>query len=211
MTTSDLSALPQSQFPYETKWNDVCGLKILSLKDLDQTIDLYFKDYEKSQSEWLFDLCPYFGVIWPASVALTKYLALHSPAEKSVLELGCGLAIPSLYLAKQGISVRATDFHPDVPWFLQQNLRENSVSLALAVQRWRELAVTEELIIGSDILYDRQQVTELLDLLQQNHWRRAIFVDPGRAYWERFVQEAKKNFQVREFLFESCFFCEISH
>jgi predicted nicotinamide N-methyase len=210
MTNSDFPLGVHSQFPYETKWNEVCGLKILSLKDLDQTIDLYFKDYETTQAEWLFDLCPYFGVIWPSTVALTKYLAEHHPQERSVLELGCGLAIPSLYLGKQGISVRATDFHPDVPFFLQQNMRENSVSVSLAVVRWSELTVSEELIIGSDILYDREQVGELLNLLKRSKWRRAIFVDPGRAYWERFVLEAKKDFPVKEFLFASSFFCEIS-
>lgn len=198
-----------SRFPYETKWNEVCGLKILSLKDFDQTIDLYFKDYEDSRDERLFDLCPYFGVVWPASVALTKYLEKNFPPEIKVLEIGCGLAIPSIFLAKSGKSVTAMDFHPDVPFFFEKNKNQNSVNLELEIGPWQSLQVECELLIGSDILYDRKQVDQLIHLLQRGEWRRAIFVDPGRSYWERFVQEAKKCFPVREFLFESCFFCEV--
>lgn len=199
-----------SRFPYETKWNDVCGLTILSLKDLNETIDLYFKDYEDSRDERLFDLCPYFGVVWPSSVALTKYLEKNPPQETTILEIGCGLAIPSIYLAKNGKSVTAMDFHPDVPFFFEKNKHQNAVELRLEISPWQSFDVKHDLMIGSDILYDRNQVDQLIQLLQRGNWKRAIFVDPGRSYWERFVQEAKKYFTAREFLFESCFFCEVT-
>lgn len=200
-----------SKFPYETKWNEVCGLQILSLKDLDQTIDLYFKDYEDSRDERLFDLCPYFGVVWPSSVALTKYLEKNFPPESTILELGCGLAIPSIYLAKKGKTVLATDFHPDVPFFLHENKNRNAVDLQLEIGHWQNFQANQELLIGSDILYDRDQVDQLIELLKRSNWKRAILVDPGRSYWDRFLLEAKKHFFVKEFLFESCFFCEISN
>jgi predicted nicotinamide N-methyase len=199
------------QFPYETKWSEVEELQILSLKSLDDTIDVYFKEYERTNEEWLFDLCPYFGVIWPASVALTKYLKKNLPsiAAKSVLELGCGLAIPSLYLAKNGFSVTATDFHPDVPYFLLENQKKNQIEIQFQVSRWRDLSINAELLLGSDILYDKNQVNELLQLLERTSWKLAIISDPGRPYWERFIEEAKKKFVVREFLYENCFFCEL--
>jgi predicted nicotinamide N-methyase len=199
------------QFPYETKWNEVEDLQILSLKSLDDTIDVYFKEYERSQEEWLFDLCPYFGVIWPASLALTKYLKENflPRKEKTVLELGCGLAIPSLYLAKKGFSVTATDFHPDVPFFLFENQRKNQVEIQFRVSRWRDLRINAELLIGSDILYDKNQVDELLQLLERTQWEMTIISDPGRPYWDRFIEEAKKRFVVREFLYQNCFFCEL--
>ena len=99
-------------------------LEVECLRSLDDTIDAFFAEYERTNRAELFEgLCPYFGVPWPAGLALAKLI--DEEAEKwrgrEVLEIGCGLALPSLVLSRAGALVTATDLHPDVPHFLDRN------------------------------------------------------------------------------------------
>lgn len=208
-------------FPYETKISEIdCGgkpLQVESLKSLDETIDLFFADYEKTGRVELFaDLCPYFGVPWPAGNALAAHVYKRASdwQGKKVLELGCGLALPSLVLARTGIEVMATDLHPDVPEFLKRNIEHNGVSaLNFCALDWRELKNEErfDVILASDVLYDRVQPEQLFDFLQKHLHSGAEFIltDPGRPYFDRFLLLMKENFQVEERLESGIFFLHV--
>ena len=73
-----------------------------------------------------------FGVMWPSSVLLadlmTDRIEALSSSHASVLELGCGLAVPSLTLAARNINVTASDMHPLAARFLHENCLANGVS-----------------------------------------------------------------------------------
>lgn len=137
------------------------------LKDLDQTIDQLFQLLnEENCPELLNPLCPFFGVPWPAGMALSGWLfeqeQNRSLPAGALLELGCGLALPSLvaaFLLKR--PVLATDFHPAVPWFLEKNceawehefppliasqLGEASRNLQFHPGAWRETGTTLQAI-----------------------------------------------------------------
>lgn len=171
------------------------SLAIERLASLDETIDSFFKEYERTGRAELFEgLCPYFGVPWPAGKVLAEIL--EGEGEKwrgqEVLELGCGLALPALVLAKQRALVTATDLHPDVPIFLERNRERNKISgpdfLFLDWRLSRSLPPAS-LVIGSDIVYDRAQPEQLVEFLKSfTSWREALFTDPGRPYWDRFVE-----------------------
>src|SRR5688500_8682711 len=93
-------------------------LRLECLEDLNQTIDDLFEELRRrGQPELLDRYCPYFGTVWPSARALAQVLALRGESLRgaSVLELGCGLALPSLLAAKLGAEVVASDGHPDVP------------------------------------------------------------------------------------------------
>ena len=71
-----------------------------AIRSLDEAIDQVCEVLtdEEQKDPFAEDLCPYFGILWPAAEALSIYLNEH-PAlikNKSVLELGCGLGYPSL-------------------------------------------------------------------------------------------------------------------
>src|SRR5688500_15138002 len=104
-------------------------LTFTCLESLDATIDRIFEVLSREgRGELLKELCPYFGCIWPAARVLTRALLEAGEARlmgRSLLELGCGLAMPSFVAARLGAQVTATDCHPDVPEFLAINMRQN--------------------------------------------------------------------------------------
>ncbi|RZA06538.1 MAG: hypothetical protein EOP11_10085 [Proteobacteria bacterium] len=197
-------------FAYETIVEEIRlgshALEIEKLKSLDETIDGFFALYEKTGREELFeDLCPYFGVPWPAGTALAHYVAERAAAwpGKKVLELACGLALPTLVLAKiltgQEASFVATDLHPDVPEFFRRNLARNNLRASYRALDWRKERGEADIILGSDLLYDRHQPPALLRFLAESTWEEVILSDPQRPYWDAFVGDVKKEFRAEEF------------
>jgi predicted nicotinamide N-methyase len=175
-------------------------LRIEALASLDQTIDLLFEELKRTGDERLLeDLCPYFGKVWPAARGLAEHLALHPLEGRTLLEVGCGLALPSLLAARKGARVVATDFHPDVPAFLELNLKANALTPAQLEYRaldWRKPgALTEpfEWIVGSDILYEKQhalEVAQALDALA-TEGTQIVVADPGRSYLQAYESQMR--------------------
>lgn len=183
-------------------------LTIESLRDLNETIDGLFEALKvavrpEDQERIFNDLCPYFGVVWPAARGLSEALAerLGEFVGKRVLEIGCGLALPSFVASLAGAAeVIATDVHIEVPGFLERNLELNS----LARVTYRELDWIRsegdfgaaDWIIGSDILYERQHPEHVAQVLAQGlsalPGTRALIADPGRPYLQAFVDEMKR-------------------
>ena len=145
-------------------------------------------------------LTPYFGTLWPSARGLARWLGEHPTwlRGQTVLELGCGLALPSLVAARLGARVVALDCHPDVPGFLARNAALSQVEIAVLQIDWREplqLAALQrelgdiDLIVGSDLIYEAELATSLpvaLDLLCRPG-ARALLADPGRPHLQTTV------------------------
>lgn len=204
-------------FPYKTKIELLAlgpaSLEITRLSSLDETIDEFFKEYEKTGDTELFaSLCPYFGEPWPAGVALARYCGEQAARWNgaSILEVGCGLALPSLVLAKLGLSrLTATDLHPDVPVFLRENCRLNSVNVNYEFLDWQGEGKRAQVILGSDLCYDRESAPALVDFLAKAEWNEAVIADPGRPYWDSFLKRAKEKWETEEFLRDGIFFARL--
>lgn len=179
------------------------------MEDIDATIDELFEVYSREGRTDLFEeMCPYFGTLWAAGRVLTeqlpKYLARIEERGESlkgsrILEVGCGLALPSLYLEKRGLTVEATDLHPDVPAFLKSNRERNGLKGPRFVELdWRKDLESEtrwDLILASDVLYDKTQPASLLDFLLKAvvPGGSVLVADPGRSYFEGFLLEASRH------------------
>lgn len=192
-------------------------LKLETLDDLDAAIDQLTRSITQASgvtaSGAVAEMCPHFGVVWPAAIALAEHLAerlsssagvIKSPLD--ILELGCGLAIPSMIARRHGCGrVVATDRHPLVELFLKRNVAANGLdSIEYRHLDWRKSRLRDgeaspvgrfDLVIGSDLLYEPWQPAHLAEMLPTLlvPGGEALIADPGRRYVDAFVSllEAK--------------------
>jgi predicted nicotinamide N-methyase len=167
-----------------------------TIRDLDEAIDMVCEALtpEEQKDPFAEDLCPYFGILWPAAEALGEYLFEHPELiqEKKVLELGCGLGYPSLVAAHLEARVLATDFHPDVEDYFLRNCRHSSVEASYRRLNWRESSEEVggfEVVMGSDVLYESKHPSEVAQGLIRFLSPGGVILlsDPGRAYLQPFV------------------------
>lgn len=163
---------------------------------------------------WFEDLCPMFGVIWPAARALADRVAGEDLRGRSVLELGCGLALPSLVAAAGGARVVATDQHPHTALFLTENLDRNGLAVDFASFDWRgdvPPGVVErgfDRVIASDVLYTREMpalVAAAFDRFVADDGV-GVLADPGRPWLQDFADAARgRGFEVEVDVTEETF------
>jgi predicted nicotinamide N-methyase len=202
--------LKAAQFEYDViRKEEILGEELFfieRLADLDRTIDLLFDRVKSEENPTLLeDLCPYFGVVWASARGLCDWLGENKTVHwkmQRVLEVGCGLALPSLLLRRKGARTTAMDFHPDVRFFLNRNLELNSLSdLAFHESDWTQAQAAGgvgegafDWVIGSDVLYEKQHPSRLAPALVR--WvrpgGRIVIADPGRPYLQAFVDEMKR-------------------
>jgi predicted nicotinamide N-methyase len=149
---------------------------------------------------------PYWAVPWPSGLALARTVAADPPARGTrVLELGCGLALPSVVAARAGADVLATDASTDAAVFAAHNMALNETEGEVRPADWREVAddLAHDpfpLVLAADVLYLRENVDSLLRLLPRlvapggEIW----LADPHRAGTEEFLPVAKRLWRVEE-------------
>lgn len=204
-------------------------LAIETLRNIDETIESLASALAKGSTELhlashlrthetefnLEALAPYFGVLWPAAVALADFLAAKTIATNAkVLEMGAGLGLPSLVLAKTSQTrderhpILVTDLHPDVETFLQMNARNNQVESQIRFLSWdwrnapqsTDWQNTFDVIIASDVIYEFDLITPLLKAIQ--HCLKpdglAWIADPGRIFMSDFEKIcAQFGFEIK--------------
>lgn len=147
---------------------------------------------------------PYWAVPWPSGNALARAVAADPPARGTrVLELGCGLGLPSVAAARAGASVLATDGSPDAAVFAAHNLALNEAEGEVLPADWRAAAeqlasAPFKLVLAADVLYLRENVDSLLRLLPRviAPDGEAWIADPGRAGTEEFLPTIRRLFEL---------------
>lgn len=146
-----------------------------------------------------------FGQLWPASRVLAQAMHVIDVVGKRVLELGCGLGLSSLVLQRRGADILASDHHPLAESFLRHNAEANGIAMpAFLTLDWAATAVglgRFDLIIGSDVLYERNHVALLAALVDRhaNAAAEIVVADPGRGERARFTGAMRdRGFGVAE-------------
>ncbi|MBO0613558.1 MAG: hypothetical protein RL122_540 [Pseudomonadota bacterium] len=128
-----------------------------------------------------------FGVVWPSSLVLAHHVCDYQTDGKRILEIGCGMALSSLLLNHQHADITATDYHPEVAFFLQRNTLLNHGAV-IPFERADWAAETNtlgqfDLIIGSDLLYEDQHIKQLAGFIEKcaKPTCEVIIIDPGRG------------------------------
>jgi predicted nicotinamide N-methyase len=149
--------------------------------------------------EWA-PLVPYWSVLWRSGVALAREVDGEALAGLRVVELGCGLALPSIAAARGGAVALATDGCAEALALAARNARANGLHIETAVTDWKrpdELAdrAPFDLVLAADVLYERTAVAALLSLLPRLA-PAAWLADPGRPAAGAFLKEASRRWAV---------------
>jgi predicted nicotinamide N-methyase len=159
-------------------------------------------------------IAPYWAVLWRSGVALAREVEGERLSGLRVVELGCGLAVPSIAAARGGASVLATDVSREALALAKRNARANGVQIATAAIDWakRDAAAPSgpldatsadvlarhgpfDLVLAADVLYKRDAVAPLLALLPRLA-PEALLADPGRPAAGAFLEQASRRWPV---------------
>ena len=149
--------------------------------------------------EWA-PIAPYWAVLWRSGVALARELAGLPLGGRRVVELGCGLAVPSLAAARAGATVLATDSDAEALELVARNARANGVPVETMRIDWTEPGALVarapfDLVLASDVLYERHAVAPLLALLPKLA-PEAWVADPGRPAAGAFLDQERRRAHV---------------
>lgn len=135
---------------------------------------------------------PYWAELWPSALALSSHLAAMSLRGERVLELGCGMGLTTVAIARAGGVPIAVDYDPDAVRFARRNLDEDGGRGLVARMDWNSLGLGTAFsyVVGADILYERAELPRLSELLSRYLTRggEAILAEPGRELARGFFQ-----------------------
>jgi len=184
--------LPDVRYRYQTRELGGIAIHIRTLWDQQQ-----FSDDTGaaallgiSSAAW-----PLFGLIWASGEVLARLMVTHNIAGRRILEVGCGIGLASLVLNQRMADITATDIHPEAGRFILENTRINQDRPIPFVRTGWSDAVSElgrfDLIIGSDLLYERAHVIPLAGFIHQHAGDRCevLLVDPGRGHHAAFSRK----------------------
>ncbi len=167
-------------------------IHVRTLRDIQQYFDMdgIAEKLGISSATW-----PLFGVIWDSSIVLAHYIFDFEILGKRILEVGCGIGLSSLLLNHRFADITATDYHPEAEQFLIENVKLNKgKEIPFYRTGWGDdnyCLGKFDLIIGSDLLYERDHVELLSNFIYQHSKPlcEVILVDPGRGNHARFSKK----------------------
>jgi predicted nicotinamide N-methyase len=144
---------------------------------------------------------PYWASLWPVAVFLAEEILARSFAPNlKTIEIACGLGLAGMAAAKKRLDVLFTDYDANAVKFAKKNCALNDIqnaSFALLDIR-SPIEQTFDLIIVSDLIYERRNVEPLVSLLERMLAKNGIALvsDQGRPYQENFLALLRvKGFQ----------------
>ena len=114
---------------------------------------------------------PYWAKVWPSAIALHNVLQTHPILirDKTVLELGAGIGLPSLIMASEAKTIQVSDYDLEAVELLRKNIAHLQLQNVQALQiDWNDLPenINPEVIILSDVNYDPIQFETLTKLIE---------------------------------------------
>ncbi len=187
--TAPSASPPPLRLRYHTLEIGEHDIHLRTLRDRQQYLD---RDAEAEKLGISAASWPLFGVVWDSAIVLADYMLDFDIKGKRILEVGCGIGLSSLMLNLRLADITATDQHPEAGNFLAENVKLNhGRDIPFIRAGWADAASSLgkfDLIIGSDLLYEPDQVEQLAGFIQEHAKPHCsiILVDPGRGLHARF-------------------------
>ena len=143
----------------------------------------------------------FYGEVWPAAFQLCHSLLDISLENKKTIELGCGLAIPSIIASIKGAQASACDHNPDAQELVIKNSQHNHTEVAFHCIDWTRnyhLKPEYDLLMASDILYRPEQFSHIVRMFESlsKEDSTILVTDPGRVKREDFVGMMNHRFKL---------------
>ena len=143
---------------------------------------------------------PYWAELWKSGVALAAVVAERDLRGQRVVELGCGLGLPSVAAALVGGVALATDWAPEALEVTRRNAERNGVAVETLLVDWSQPdALIErapfDLVLCADVLSEPRNVDALLELLPRLG-REVLLGEPGRPPAARFFERAERRWDI---------------
>ncbi len=158
-------------YPVRVRLFEIAGttLELLGPDNYEELIDDPRVAERFARDEFL----PYWAEFWPACLLLANEVARWPrasgpPAAHRVLELGCGLGLPSLVAASLGYSVIASDYDDDALAFVAASFARNGLAqpeLRYLDWRCRYPDLVLDRIIAAEVLYEARSVEPIAQFL----------------------------------------------
>ncbi len=140
---------------------------------------------------------PFGLLLWESAPALAADLAENAEivTGKSLLELGAGVGLPGIVARAHGAAaVRQTDHISEALTLCRANAETNGVDgIELALANWDAWtdARSYDVIIGSDVIYERSAHAPLAAILECNlaPGGRVLLADQGRMDTPKFLDD----------------------
>jgi predicted nicotinamide N-methyase len=147
--------------------------------DLDALIDV--EAFERDER------IPYWANVWESALVLAEEIAGMEPGGRSLIELGCGLALPAIVACRRGFRAVASDYEDDALEGVRYNANRNGAEgLETLLLDWRRLPddlPMFDLVVAADVLYEKHHAEALAAVVARTLAPNgtALVADPGRA------------------------------
>lgn len=139
---------------------------------------------------------PYWMDLWPSAIALSNFILNNAELfkGKNSIEIGAGLAMPSIVAAEYCKTVWITDYLEDALLFAQKNAALNAITNVIYHQLdWRNVDIHQkfDVVLASDIAYEKRFHKELpraINMLMKDDGV-CYLTEPGRVLAKNFLQE----------------------
>lgn len=104
---------------------------------------------------------PYWTEIWPSALGLSRFIIENNSIFhlKNIIELGSGLALPSIVVAEYCNEITISDYLEDALDFAKKNVKLNeNNNFKFSTIDWRNINVDTkyDVVLASDIAYEKR-------------------------------------------------------
>jgi methyltransferase-like protein 23 len=153
----------------------------------------YFGFKNFNQVDFLY--APFYAKIWPASIGMCVFLKnnLHVIKNKTVEEIACGLALPSILATKHAAKVYCSDVEPNAIIAVQKTKKNyNLINLFPSIKNWQTNVLEQgvDVLLISDLNYDPEWFDALHTTILQ-HLKKCttiVLSTPQRLLAKPFIE-----------------------